>query len=355
MTGRAAHAAAALAVGLLVLAGCRAARTDAPRRTDAIIFSHDLHVTQMEFDCDTCHQGITDAVDLSRSYLPREATCLECHEEKKEEGECGFCHVDPKRPTTYLASAVAARVPHIRHQPPVAECATCHPRLSEPAVPGVTRADHASCLSCHGHKEHYAAGACETCHDDLGRFPVRPVASFSHEGNFIRTHGDHARTSAETCAKCHDQTSCADCHARTVPMKVELRFPEDVVSEFIHRGDYVSRHMIEARADQATCQRCHGTSFCDSCHTVNNLTSTAVDPRMPHPPGWSFPGSADFHGTAARRDIASCASCHDQGAASVCVQCHRVGGIGGNPHPASWLARHDTSEIASNGMCAACH
>jgi hypothetical protein len=77
--------------------------------------------------------------------------------------------------------------------------------------------------------------------------------------------------------------------------------------------------------------------------------------RSPHPPGFSFPGSPDFHGPAARRDIASCASCHDQGAASNCVSCHRVGGIGGNPHPASWLARHDAREIAGNGMCLACH
>jgi hypothetical protein len=71
---------------------------------------------------------------------------------------------------------------------------------------------------------------------------------------------------------------------------------------------------------------------------------------MPHPPGFGT-----RHAAAARADIASCAACHDQGAASVCVDCHRVGGVGGNPHPASWLSRHEAREIAGNGMCAACH
>ena len=233
----------------------------------------------------------------------------------------------------------------------------CHPTLSEPGAPAHAKADHASCLSCHEHKETYAAGSCETCHDDLGRFAVAPVATFNHGGDFLRTHGAQALTSAATCAKCHDQTSCADCHAKTVATRIEVKFPEEVAKNYIHRGDFVTRHTIEARADSATCARCHGTTFCESCHTINNLVPKVmtVGARSPHPPGYSLRGGAEFHGTDARNDIASCASCHDQGAASVCVQCHAVGGVGGNPHPASWLSRHDAKDIPGNGMCAACH
>ncbi len=343
-----------LALGLLA-AGCRPSRTDPPKKTDVIIFSHDFHA-KMEFDCDTCHSGIASAGDLDKSFLPREATCLECHAEKKEGGECGFCHTDAKDPGTYAPRALASRMPHDEHvQDAKIACAKCHTTLSEPGAPAHTPADHPTCLSCHEHQQAYAQGSCETCHENLNRFAVAPVAAFNHGGNFMRTHGAQALTSAETCGKCHDQTSCAECHARTVATKIEVRFPEDVTSNFIHRGDYVTRHMFDARADSPTCARCHGTSFCDSCHTLQNLTPVAMNPRTPHPPGWSFPGAADFHGDAARRDIASCASCHDQGAASVCVSCHDVGGIGGNPHPASWLARHDAKEIAGNGMCLACH
>jgi len=32
-----------------------------------------------------------------------------------------------------------------------------------------------------------------------------------------------------------------------------------------------------------------------------------------------------------------------------------VGGVGGNPHPPAWLARHDRAELNRNSMCLACH
>jgi hypothetical protein len=344
-------------VALIAVAGCSGnMRSEPPKQTDEIIFSHDFH-QKLEFDCDTCHKGITENNDLAKaSFLPKEETCLECHADQKESGECGFCHTDAKNPQTYARrAAVAAVVPHAKHAAAKVECAKCHTTLPEPSKPVSTPADHPTCLSCHEHEKAYAQGSCEGCHKDLTRFAVRPVATFSHEGDFLRTHGQQASTSAATCAKCHDQTMCADCHAKTVATRIELKFPEDVTSRFIHRGDYVSRHMLDARADNDSCAKCHGTTFCSSCHTANNLTASAQDPRSPHPPGWGFPGAREFHGPAARNDIVSCASCHDQGARSNCVTCHAVGGPGGNPHPTSWLSRHDASEIAENGMCRTCH
>jgi hypothetical protein len=140
-----------------------------------------------------------------------------------------------------------------------------------------------------------------------------------------------------------------------VGVRIEVKQPDRVDRDFIHRNDFLSRHAVEAAADPPLCRRCHGTSFCESCHEGQGLTPGAARPRNPHPAGWALPGSAQFHGTEARRDIAACASCHDQGAASICVDCHKVGGIGGDPHPAGFAARHPREEIAQNGMCAACH
>ena len=54
---------------------------------------------------------------------------------------------------------------------------------------------------------------------------------------------------------------------------------------------------------------------------------------------------------AARRNIGSCAACHDQGPVSNCVRCHQVGGLGGTPHPAGWRS---TAPV-SNPECSACH
>ena len=138
---------------------------------------------------------------------------------------------------------------------------------------------------------------------------------------------------------------------------MEIKHAENVNSDYIHRNDFLGRHSIEAKFNDTTCLRCHGTTFCQSCHTLQNLTRDGMNPRDPHPPGWSFPGASGGtpHGDAARKDITSCASCHDQGPRSNCIECHKVGGIGGNPHPPGWTDKHPKSEINKNGMCIYCH
>ena len=214
----------------------------------------------------------------------------------------------------------------------------------------------AACLSCHEHQQDFNAGRCDLCHTDLLHYPDNPVSIFSHQANWVRMHPTAARAAPESCSKCHDQTYCAVCHeAQTVPIRVETRFPEHVQGDFqIHRGDWLSRHSMEAQSDETSCKRCHGTPFCNSCHAQQNLTPASLNPRNPHPPGWAFPGP-NSHASAARSDIISCQSCHDQGAASNCISCHKVGGIGGDPHPASFLARHNAGQIHQNAMCLYCH
>jgi hypothetical protein len=75
---------------------------------------------------------------------------------------------------------------------------------------------------------------------------------------------------------------------------------------------------------------------------------------LPDLPRAAEPGAGARHGDAARKNIVACAGCHDQGAASVCVVCHQVGGYARvNPHPGSW--KKTTGDIAKNAMCLACH
>ena len=138
-------------------------------------------------------------------------------------------------------------------------------------------------------------------------------------------------------------------------MKVEEILPDRPDRNFIHWGDFLTRHSIEARGNEAACQKCHPVSFCTDCHRKQRLTPDSNNPLNPHPAGWLTPGSPSFHGSSARRDIVSCAACHDQGAQSNCVSCHRVGGPGGDPHPPGWTAKHPPSEINRNPMCLACH
>jgi hypothetical protein len=268
-----------------------------------------------------------------------------------------MCHTAVKqRRAAETRPVPAVFMSHADHLPRVKDdCTRCHTKLPNPLSTVETKPAMSACLSCHEHRVEYDQGQCARCHRDLAAYGVKPVSSYSHAGNFVREHARPARTAPQTCASCHDQTFCTDCHAATVPLPIEVRFPERVDRDLIHRDDYVSRHAIESRADPASCARCHGKSFCDNCHTAEGRTSQSTTPRNPHPIGWALPGSPQFHGPAARRDIAACAACHDQGAQSSCVGCHKVGGIGGDPHPPGFAAVHGRDEIAKNGMCAACH
>lgn len=348
----------ALALWAAVVAGgctrLSARLSEHPADADRIHFSHALHANA-KVPCLSCHEEIYDAKTLETRVLPAEAKCLECHKEKKQQNQCGFCHTDPAHPATFAKELPHLRLNHAEHIERVKEdCARCHLKLPEPGAPESAPPPMSTCTSCHEHAVELTAGQCSPCHTDLKRYALRPVSIFSHQGNFVATHGRDARAAGESCAQCHDQTFCSDCHARTAPMPIEARLPEKVNADFIHRADYVSRHAIEARADESLCSRCHGESFCTTCHTLEGLTPGAARPRSPHPPGFAFPGPTS-HAAAARRDIASCAACHDQGARSNCVDCHKVGGIGGDPHPVGWERRHPTGEINNNPMCLACH
>ena len=328
-----------------------------PRRgRDEIRFSHVKH-KEVQVDCLSCHEEIYDANALDKSFLPPESKCMECHKEQKEKKDCAMCHKDPGHPEKYPARTSKVKIGHAKHIELVKEdCSKCHTTLPEYVRKNEPTAPMEQCFQCHEHEQQYKQGRCDVCHDDLGRYPIKPVSAFTHDTNFVATHNEIARASATPCAQCHEQTFCSECHAQTAPMKIALKYPERVERNFIHRNDWISRHGIEENSSPTTCSRCHGRSFCDDCHRIQNLTPGGKNPRSPHPRGWVSPGGgAESHGHAARNEIESCAACHDQGAASNCVECHRVGGVGGSPHPASWVGRHSRDEINGNAMCKYCH
>ena len=344
-------------VGVVVvactLAACAAffSQTGPRASRDDIKAPHERH-KKGSVDCIACHEEVYDATTLEGKLSPGEDKCLECHREEKDKGNCGFCHLDAKHPGKRAKAERHMTFNHAAHMPRTKEdCTVCHKALPEPLPSAATRATPmAACFDCHEHKKQVQSSRCDSCHVDLGRYPVRPISMFSHQSNYLQEHGRNARTGGDACAQCHEQTFCADCHSRTVATKVETKLPERVDRFFIHRNDFISRHSLEAKGDSASCQRCHGQSFCQNCHEAQNLTKQSVNPRNPHAAGF-----ARNHGVEARRDIASCASCHDQGAQSNCVDCHRVGGIGKSPHPPGWTSRHTKDEIGRNSMCGYCH
>lgn len=346
-------------MAVALVASCATLATQLrPDRRDSIKAPHARH-TEAKVECLACHENIFEAVTLRERNLPAEKKCLECHKEEKAKGNCGFCHTNPEHPATFAPVEKGLAFSHQKHLelPEVQEkCERCHTKLPEPGSdPASWAPPMEGCFSCHTHQQQWADADCASCHSDLTRFPLKPVSSFSHRDGYLRAHAQDARAREGMCASCHEQTFCTDCHASTVPTRVELKLAHRVDRSFIHWMNYEARHSIEARADSALCQRCHGVSFCETCHTQRGLTQEGRRPLDPHPPAFRDRGSPEFHGVAARRDIASCAACHDQGAQSNCVECHRVGGVGGNPHPPSWVLRHPREEINRNAMCLACH
>jgi hypothetical protein len=332
---------------LLAAAGCNL-KSAKPRDGErvATTFPHETHAS---FDCTDCHTGIIKSVRLGDSSLPGLAKCEECHERKSREDRAKFSV--PRRE----ARQYELRFDHVAHlkRVPKGDCTACHKDLPGIGQPWRTTPAMAACTACHNHAKDFAEARCSPCHVSLRRFPLKPLSEFAHQGNFIKDHGLLAKGSAETCAACHEQTYCAQCHATsTNAMRPEIRFPEKVESDYIHRADWVSRHMVEAAASPASCRKCHGSQFCDSCHQEQGISARSLNPRDPHPlPAWTTKGSGNFHGDAARANILACSGCHDQGAASICVLCHRSGGPAKvNIHPSGFKPTDK-----SKAVCKACH
>jgi hypothetical protein len=268
----------------------------------------------------------------------------------KKSEVCAACHdpIPDYKPVQRLEPAV--RFDHAAHLPRLKgakdECQACHTKFTEPGTIEAPVPAMAACTACHNHAQDFAVGRCTPCHVNLKKYD-KPVKEYTHEAAFLETHGRWAKESISTCSSCHDQTMCSQCHtATTRPMPPSVQFPEKVASEFIHRGDWISRHAMEQAADPTSCSKCHGTGYCQSCHAFQGIAPGGSSLRAIHPAGW-----ISVHGSSARQNILSCAGCHNQGAQSLCVACHRSGGV--NPHPPGWKGA--ASQIGTNPTCRICH
>jgi hypothetical protein len=317
-------------------------------------FSHKLH-RKKKADCTDCHESVANARTSAQSDRPAEAVCFTCHEASEREN-CATCHEGTPRATKRPAQEL--RFDHAAHLAREGvECVTCHEK-----APDATSADEpllptmATCTKCHEHQVDMDRLNCTRCHTELPEKHAFPRDESMHGAGFVALHGAWAAGGSARCAQCHEQSFCADCHAAaTRPLPPSQLMPDRVDRAFIHRGDFLSRHALEARARPVSCLNCHGESFCRDCHDSRAQALGGGPKASPHPPGFVMRGGVAFHGTEARQNPQACAACHDQGAASNCVTCHRVGGPGGNPHPPGWDRRGREEEKNRSGACVPCH
>jgi predicted CXXCH cytochrome family protein len=327
--------------------GCTPARSPTPAR-----FPHATHLASGALTCLNCH-AVSEASISGQVHQPGFDLCSRCHDQGVGPGQkysFDLTLTASGSPTAdHVVYSHKAHVPRTQGQ-----CVRCHKAGPEsdhdPAalVPQMT-----DCLrGCH--QSEYDKVSCVRCHPAGHLAALRPKTDVAHTDNYVHRHAQDAARRPRLCQACHAESFCADCHDTATGVKVELRRLDDVQRDYQHRADFVTRHAIEARSHPAACVRCHQPSSCDSCHVRNHVSGNALGAVSHHPTGWigSDPANSNFHGRAARRRIIECSSCHEQGPATNCIRCHKVGAYGGNPHPAGWR-----SNIApqTTEMCQYCH
>ena len=298
--------------------------------------------------CTRCHVGL-ERDDGRSLHVPDDQVCTSCHAKPHDSHACLGCHAAANALPQLADARAHLAFDHGKHAAPArGDCVRCHVGVAEGDQH--LRPPMATCFRCHDHDASRDARKCDACHRGLEDSSTLPETHLAHDGDWIREHGTRAASSGDLCQSCHRDRFCAECHGKTVAILPATARFADPFAQTIHRAGFESRHALEARAEPGACATCHSSDRCASCHA--SLGVAGDSRRSPHPPGWVGPTSADnAHGREARRDPTACASCHDGAGQSLCVGCHRVGGVGGNPHPPGWRSRVSLAALP----CRLCH
>jgi hypothetical protein len=250
---------------------------------DEIKFDHQVHATA-EVSCATCHEEPDRPRHYSDGLM---AECMDCHQQPSYT----FASLAE---TTIEAAGFSAN-----------ECSVCHRELTKDTIPKFRhgqRIAHDSAQAwtrLHGQESYLDATYCATCHveeeDCMTCHRVMKPDNHTLAWN-QRLHGAHAQWNSQSCAACHEEDSCAECHQHTEPRSHRAGF-----------GTPSNNH----------CVQCHFPveSSCAVCHeSVEHRTA----PRTPHDADGGEPGN--------------CALCHPGGVAGAaphrfnasvsCLACH---------------------------------
>jgi hypothetical protein len=122
------------------------------------------------------------------------------------------------------------------------------------------------------HPQELGAGRplCSECHtNDVSKGALKPYASFDHTPAFVKDHRFQANQDSGTCASCHAQSFCADCHGGKVAMKPATRLSDRPDRMAPHRADFLTMHRIEGKMDPSACYTCHGRANNDKCRACH--------------------------------------------------------------------------------------
>lgn len=303
---------AATVLGSLLLPSMSSAQTG---------FPHERHGAFIQ-ECTDCHAGAQSGGEAG--IYPELATCAACHQDISWQA--------PQERESSLA------FPHDRHG---FGCETCHLPNGREDLSVLSLPEPETCFGCHAPgTEHSQAEDCGFCHKTVSQLdPAGPGISppFHGEG-FVDSHGAAASLGQPDCMGCHTENTCMSCH-------------EGQSSPAFHPMNFLASHGPEAYGRISDCSSCHSTeAFCRECHVGlgfqtegGGLLST---PFHNDQAVWVL-----GHAQAARQDLESCVSCHQQ---TDCLSCHSASsGWGISPHGSGF----DASDLGGKSSinCSLCH
>lgn len=353
-------------------------------------FSHRLHVVETGMECADCHAGADTTRTAGDFLLPQKAVCADCHEVEDEQ-QCSMCHTDAGRLEKYAVPQREVRFNHQAHVVQGMDCLDCHAGVENAEMPSTAFLPAmASCSRCHNGVAQ--TDACESCHT-----AVETLLPLSHkQGDWVKAHKRQVRVASmdADCAVCHTDNFCQTCHAdanvqftrssMVRPLGENRPAPAGsikLVKQRVHALNFLFFHGIDARGKRSDCYTCHQQqAFCADCHRQEQDAGFAspvpFNHRGPDFIRLGVGSGGGRHANLARKDIESCAACHDvQGSDPACITCHvdRTPGKGNDPrtharnfmrdsegdwhgNPASTCFQcHTNTQRAGLGFCGYCH
>ena len=203
-----------------------------PQRIE-VPLGHQLHLENAGLTCVDCHDRAPTSNKAKDYLIPERRLCLDCHDAPEVPWTWGPKH-------GRADNAVALPPAHLKfsHELHLAleevSCATCHEGVDTIEVATVEHLPSMeTCLACHDDTQ--APGSCSTCHVS-GRggtirtaFASGELVPDDHGPFWLKQHEVGAERDIATCAACHEQTDCLQCHEGSIP-------PD------FHDGNYLAQH-----------------------------------------------------------------------------------------------------------------
>jgi ubiquinol-cytochrome c reductase cytochrome b subunit len=236
--------------------------------------------------------------------------CAQCH----KPDFCQSCHQN-RRPDSHLEGWLKSHFGTAKERPEYCQvcheqtfCDSCHQQVMHTKTwmqdhQRAAKTNRDLCQQCH------KSDFCITCHGG-----AKPA---SHDAGWMR---NHQQADTSNCTACHEQDFCSSCHQGAKPAS--------------HNEAWLDRH--GRQAESTDCTVCHSRQFCGDCHGT----------EMPHPKEWKASG----HEQAAKANQATCVRCHNR--EEFCTKCHGLD----MPHPEGWVLTHkEKASFKPEAVCFRCH